>query len=51
MSNIGSYEESVKDFTWEVSEAGLGYKMVGIAQPLFSAFGGESFFTRLEDDE
>jgi len=133
MSNIGSYEERVKDFTWEISEAELDYKkgdvinigefctdricrlgkgeklaliwqgysgevktytfnqmrvltntiarylqdlgiksgdrvclfmdkvpelyfgflailkMGGIAQPLFSAFGGESLFTRLED--
>ena len=133
MSNIGSYEKRVKDFTWEVSEAELGYKkgdvinigeyctdricrlgkgekpaliwqgysgeaktytfnrmrlltntiarylsdlgikngdrvclfmdkvpelyfgflavlkMGAIAQPLFSAFGGESLFTRLED--
>lgn len=133
MSNIGSYEERVKDFTWEVSEVELGYKkgdvinigeyctdricrlgkgekpaliwqgysgevktytfdqmrvlantigrylqdlgikngdrvclfmdkvpelyfgflailkMGGIAQPLFSAFGGESLLTRLED--
>ncbi|MGD2087111.1 MAG: acetate--CoA ligase [Candidatus Aminicenantes bacterium] len=135
MSNIGSYEERVKDFTWEVSEVELGYKkgdvinigeyctdricrlgkgekpaliwqgysgevktytfdqmrvrantiarylqdlgikngdrvclfmdkvpelyfgflailkMGGIAQPLFSAFGGESLLTRLEDAE
>lgn len=133
MSNIGSYEKRVKDFTWEASEAELGYKkgdvinigeyctdricrlgkgekpaliwqgysgevktytfnqmrvltntiaqylqdlgikngdrvclfmdkvpelyfgflailkIGGIAQPLFSAFGGESLFTRLED--
>ena len=133
MSNIGSYEERIRDFTWEVSEAELDYKkgdvinigeyctdricrlgkgekpaliwqgsgsevktytfnqmrvltntmarylqdigiksgdrvclfmdkvpelyfgflavlkMGGIAQPLFSAFGGESLFTRLQD--
>ncbi|MCI0471634.1 MAG: AMP-binding protein, partial [Candidatus Aminicenantes bacterium] len=133
MSNIGSYESRLQDFTWAVSEAELGYqkdavinigeyctdricrqgkgdklaliwqghsgeiktytfdrmrvltnaiarflkdlglkpgericlfldkvpelyfgflgilKMGGIAQPLFSAFGGESLFTRLED--
>ncbi|MGE5342763.1 MAG: acetate--CoA ligase [Candidatus Omnitrophota bacterium] len=26
MSNIGSYEERLKDFGWEISEAELGYK-------------------------
>ena len=54
LKDLGITEgERVCLFLDKVPELYIGFlgilKMGGIAQPLFSAFGGESLFTRLED--